>query len=92
MTGSSPLHHRDQAVIELIYHHPIAHNLPWRDVLTLLGHIGRAGQKHDGKWLFEVKGVERSFRTPHGEHMEPDEVVKLREFLREVGFMPSPNE
>ena len=88
MSTGSPLHHRDQAVIDLIYHHPVAQNLPWRDVLTLIGHIGKGEQKHDGKWLFEINGVERSFHTPHGVHMEPSEVVKLREFLGEVGFVP----
>lgn len=87
MSRPSPLHQRDQAVIELIYHHPVAHNLPWHDVLTLLGHIGRAEQKHDGKWLFEVNGLERTFHAPHGVHMAPDEVVKLRGFLSEVGFL-----
>lgn len=88
VTRDSPPHHRDRAVIDLIYHHPVAHNLPWHEVLTLIGHIGKTEQKHDSKWLFEVNGLERSFHTPHGDHMEPSEIVKLREFLREVGFVP----
>jgi hypothetical protein len=88
VTRASPLHHRDQVVIELIYHHSVAQNLPWHDVLTLMGHIGKAAQKHDGKWLFEVNGLERTFPAPHGVHMEPDEVVKLRGFLSEAGFTP----
>ena len=87
MTRASPLHHRDQAVIDLIYHHPVAHNLSWHDVLRLVGHIGKAEQKHDGKWLFQVNGLERTFPTPHGDHTEPDEVVKLRDFLSEAGFL-----
>jgi hypothetical protein len=86
VTRASPLHHRDQVVIDLIYHHPVAQNLPWHDVLTLMGHIGNAAQKHDGKWLFEVNGLERTFPAPHGVHMEPDEVVKLRGFLSEAGL------
>jgi hypothetical protein len=81
------LHHRDQAVIDLVLHHPVAHNLAWQEVLRLMGHIGKAVQKHDGKWLFEVNRAERTFPTPHGVHMEPDEVVKLREFLSEAGFL-----
>lgn len=89
VTHASPLHHRDRSVIDLIYHHPVARNLPWRDVLTLIGHIGRAEQKHDGKWLFEINGLQRTFPTPHGVDMEPDEVVKLREYLDEAGLHPS---
>ena len=87
MTRVSPLHHRDQTVLDLIYHHPVAHNLPWHDVLALLGHIGKAEQKHDGKWLFEVNGLQRTFHAPHGVHVEPAEVAKLREFLSEAGFL-----
>ena len=87
MTRAAALDHRDQAVVDLIYHHPVAHNLPWRDVLTLMGHIGTAAQKHDGKWLFAANGLERTFHTPRGEHMDPDEVVKLRKFLDESGFL-----
>lgn len=86
MNHPSPLHHRDQAVIDLIYHHPVPHNLPWRDVLTLIGHIGKAEQKRDGKWLFEVNGQQRTFHTPHGVHLEVGDVAKLRAFLREAGF------
>jgi hypothetical protein len=81
------LHHRDQAVLDLIYHHPVAHNLLWHDVLRLLGHIGKAEQKHDGKWLFEVSGLQRTFRNPHGDHLDPGEVVQLRDFLSEAGFL-----
>lgn len=87
MTDPSPLHHRDQAVIDLICHHPVAHNLPWRDVLTLMRHAGHVEQKHDGKWLFKVNGIERTFRTPHGDHVEVPEIVKLREFLGEAGLL-----
>lgn len=87
MTRASPLHHRDRAVIDLIFHHPVAHNLPWHDVLTLIGHIGKTEQKHDGKWLFEVNGLQRTFPTPHGVHVEPDEVVKLRGFLSDAGLL-----
>ena len=34
------------------------------------GHIGRAEQKHDGKWLFEVNGVRRTFHTANGVHVD----------------------
>ena len=87
MTRPAPLNHHDQAVVDLIYHHPVAHNLPWRDVLRLMGHVGSTVQKHDGKWLFQANGRERTFHTPHGVHMAPDEVVKLREFLGEAGLL-----
>jgi len=87
MIHPSSLHHRDQAVLDQIYHHPVAHNLLWKDVLRLVGHLGKAEQKHDGKWLFEVERLHRTFPTPHGDHMEPGEVAKLREFLNEAGFL-----
>lgn len=87
MIRPSPLHEGDRTTIDLIYHHPLAHNLAWHDVLTLLGHIGKAEQKHDGKWLFEVNGLQRTFPSPHGEHVEPDDVSKLRAFLSEAGFL-----
>jgi hypothetical protein len=85
MVSQSSLHHRDQAVLDQIYRHPVAHNLLWKDVLRLVGHLGKAEQKHDGKWVFEVDGQQRTFLTPHGDHMEAGEVAKLREFLNEAG-------
>lgn len=87
MTDLSPLGHRDQAVLDLIFRHPVPHNLAWQDVLTFVGHIGRAEEKHDGKWLFKIDGLERIFHAPHGPHIEPAELVKLREFLSELGFL-----
>jgi hypothetical protein len=85
MIRPSSLHHRDQAVLDQIHRHPVAHNLLWKDVLRLVGHLGKAEQKHDSKWLFEVEGLQRTFPSPHGDHMEPGEVAKLREFLNEAG-------
>ena len=87
MIRPSALHERDRTIIDLIYHHPVAHNLAWRDVLMLLGHIGKAEERHDGEWLFEVNGPRRTFSTPHGVHVEPDDVAKLRAFLSEAGFL-----
>ena len=87
MIRQSSLHHRDQAVLDQIYRHPVAHNLLWKDVVRLMGHLGKAEQKHDGKWLLEIEGLQRTFPTPHGDHMEAGEVVKLREFLSEAGFL-----
>ena len=87
MNRLSSLHRRDQIVLDLIYGHPVPHNLLWNDVLRLVGHLGKAEQKHDGKWLFEIDGQQRTFPTPHGDHMEPSEVAKLREFLNAAGFL-----
>ena len=84
--SAAQLHRREWAVIEAVYRHPLNRNLAWQDVLRLIGHLGKAELKHDGKWLFEINGFERTFPTPHGAHMEADEVVKLKEFLNEVGF------
>lgn len=81
------LPHRDQAVLDQINRHPVAHNLLWKDVLRFVGHLGKAEQKHDGKWLFEVEGLQRTFPTPHGDHVEAGEVAKLREFLNEAGLV-----
>lgn len=89
MTRPPSLHPRDQTVLDLIHHHPVAHNLLWNDVLRLMGHLGRVEQKHDGKWVFEVRGLQRTFPTPHGDHMEPGEVAKLREFLGEADKLSS---
>ena len=87
MSRPPSLPHRDQAVLDQISRHPVAHNLLWKDVLRFVGHLGKAEQKHDGKWLFEVQGLQRTFPTPHGDHVEAGEVVKLREFLDEAGLL-----
>jgi hypothetical protein len=87
MIRPSSLHHRDQSVLDQIYRHPVAHNLLWKDVLRLVDHLGKSEQKHDGKWQFEVEGLQRTFPNPHGDHIDPGEVAKLREFLDEAGFL-----
>jgi hypothetical protein len=55
--------------------------------LTLVGHIGKTEKKADGQWVFEVNGLQRRFPTPHGVHVQPDDVAKLRAFLSAAGFV-----
>ncbi len=35
---------------EKIFQHPISHNLPWRDVHSLLGELGQIAQEPNGNF------------------------------------------
>jgi hypothetical protein len=74
--------------LDAIFRHPLAHNLPWREVLALFHEIGEAEEKHSGEFLFQAGGLALSMKKPHHKDATAPEVMELRHFLTNAGWSP----
>lgn len=79
-------------LIGLIFHDPPGHNIHWRDVESLLRHVGAEIEPLSGARVRVMKAhVEAILHRPHHHTNELDKqgLVHLREFLARVGVTPS---
>jgi len=69
-----------------IFQHPIAHNLPWRDVLSLFNHLGDVIVETNGHLKVTRNGHSLVLPTPRTKDLaEVEELIKLRLFLEHSG-------
>jgi len=80
------LNHEHARVLREIFAHPIAHNLEWKDVVSLFAHLGSVQERHDGKYEFAVGTAQAIFHKPHGKDVDADDVERLRHLLRQAGI------
>jgi hypothetical protein len=78
----------DRRTLDAIFHHPVPHNLSWRDTLHLLTHLGSAEEEADGKYSLTIKGQHLVFHKPHGKHLDAREITDLRHYLASAGISP----
>jgi hypothetical protein len=79
-------------LIRLIFHDPPSHNIHWRDVESLLRHVGAEVESLSGARIRVTKErVEAILHRPHHHSNELDKqgLIHLREFLARVGVTPS---
>ena len=69
-------HHRN--TLRQIFQHPAGHNIEWRAVLSLLGEVGSAEERPDGKVVVSIGSQTEYFDT--------QAVVNLRQMLTKVGY------
>lgn len=80
--------HKHQRLLESIFSEPVSGNIQWREVESLLHHLGaeinsvRGGRVH--VFLNKIEGV---LHRPHHSHaMGKQEVRHLREYLASAGI------
>jgi hypothetical protein len=79
-------------LIRQIFQDPLSHNVHWRDVESLLLHVGAAVEPLSGARVKVTMGrVEAILYRPHHHANELDKqgLVHLREFLARAGVTPS---
>jgi hypothetical protein len=79
-------------LIRLIFHDPPSHNVHWRDVESLLHHVGAEIEALSGARVKVTKQrVEAILHRPHHHNNELDKqgLRQLREFLARAGVTPS---
>ena len=80
------IRHDLQVLLRSLLDGKLPRNLPWSDVLDLIGQIGEV-QPHGHDEFAFVVGTQRAFfKRPHGHDLEVEEVARLRKFLREAGL------
>lgn len=79
-------------LIRVIFHDPPSHNVQWRDVESLLHHVGAAIEPLSGARVKVTKEqVVAILYRPHHHNNELDKqgLIHLREFLARAGVTPS---
>jgi hypothetical protein len=81
--------HKLEALQRSLLDGKLPRNLPWSDVLELIGQIGEV-QPHGGdEFAFVVGGERAFFKRPHTHDLEVEEVARLRKFLHAAGLQDS---
>lgn len=82
--------HKQAKIIQEIFHDPPSGNLHWRDVESLLHHLGADVQQHGAKVHVFLNQREGVLHRPHKSNVcTKQEVKHLREFLATAGVTPS---
>jgi hypothetical protein len=80
-------HHR--ATLEKIFQHPVAHNLEWNDVYSLLNAVAEVEEKHDGKYTISLNGRSATIERPKHKDLDAQEVIDVRRLLEGAGYGPT---
>jgi len=71
-----------QTTYKAIFQHPIAHNLQWHDVRSMLNTISEVEEEHNGNLKFMRHSETLVIHPPlHKEFSDVREIMKLRHFL-----------
>jgi len=78
----------DRRTLDAVFRHPLAHNLSWREVVSLVSVIGDADEKPNGDVLFHVGEAQLATKKPHTKDLPASDVMDLRHFLTRAGWAP----
>jgi len=83
--------HKHSNLIRTIFHDPISGNIHWREIESLLTHLGASvTPTHGASFRVSLNGVEDMLHHPHQSNVCDRTVIKhLREFLARAGVTPS---
>ena len=83
--------HKHVSLIRTIFHDPISGNIHWREVESLLHHLGASVEPaHGSRYRVVLNGVEGFFHHPHNSNVLGRQDVKhLREYLAHARVTPS---
>jgi hypothetical protein len=78
----------DRRTLDAIFRHPLAHNLAWREVVSLFATIGGAEEKHNGEFVLQAGADTLAIRKPRHKDLTGPEVMDVRHFLTRAGWSP----
>lgn len=71
-----------QATYDAVFQHPVARNLQWRDVKTMLESIAEMTEEHSGNVKFSRNGQTLTVHpSKHKDVSDIEEMMKIRHFL-----------
>ncbi|MEQ1529952.1 MAG: type II toxin-antitoxin system HicA family toxin [Methylococcales bacterium] len=78
-------------LLKAIFHDPISANIHWREVESLLHHLGASIEPtHGAKFRIVLRNIETILHHPHhGSECAKQDIKQLREFLSRAGISPS---
>ena len=83
--------HKHINLIRAIFHDPVSGNIHWREIESLLHHLGASvAPTHGASFRVSLNGFEAFLHHPHQSNVCDRTVIKhLREFLAHAGVTPS---
>lgn len=83
--------HKHAQLLRAIFHDPISGNIHWREIESLLNHLGADIESLPGSRIrTKLNGFEGILHRPHhGNTLGRDEIKHLREFLGHARVTPS---
>ena len=83
--------HKHAQLIQALFHDPVSGNIHWRDVESLLSHLGAEVEPLTGaRFRIRLNGMEGVLHRPHHSNVLGRQDVKyLREYLARAGVTPS---
>ncbi len=83
--------HKYSNLLRAIFHDPIPANIHWREIESLLHHVGAEIEPaHGARFRVLLNGVEGFLHYPHhGSTCSKQEIKILREYLSSAGMSPS---
>ena len=82
---------KHRRTLQELFAHPLPTNIDFWKVIGLFQDLGaEVEESKSGKFTVRLNGVERSFHRPHKKNIDDkDEVVAIRDFLKQAGVTPS---
>ena len=79
--------HKHRALLSTIFHDPVSSNIHWREVESLLNHLGATIKtSHGARATVILNRHEFSLHHPHhGNEFSRDAIKDLRQFLANAG-------
>ena len=77
-----------RATIEVLYQHPLSHNLEWSGVVALFEKLGTVDHKGHNEIAFGLGGEHHRVRKPHSKDLTTTEVMSFRHMLTRAGWAP----
>ncbi len=83
--------HKHEKLIRAIFHDPISGNIHWREIESLLNHLGATIEQLSGARVrVLLNGAEGVLHHPHHSNvLDRQEVRHLREYLASARITPS---
>lgn len=81
---------KHQRTLEAIFKQPILSNVVWKDIETLLRHLGAEVTEGEGSRVrFALNGVRATFHRPHPKkETDKGALVSMCRFLENAGVKP----
>ena len=83
--------HKHESLLRTIFHDPISGNIHWREIESLLHHVGAEIEPLSGARIrVKLNGAEGILHRPHhGNTLDRSAVRHLREYLAHARMTPS---
>jgi len=85
------MRHKHSNLLAAIFKDPLSANIHWRDVESLLRHLGGAIEPaHGARLRITLNGVQGTLHRPHHSGVcEKHDIRHLRDYLTQAGINPS---